>query len=282
MNDIDRATLGAGLCTAWIFLCFASILDGDALVQPKVAFQGGFYSCVFAFLVARHGASAVVAGRAYGALDEAGRRAWDARVPSTLHALFATCCSVLLLGLRPDLGPPDALTPSRGSTFALAASAGYFAYDLTDLLASERAGAEAGRAAILVHHVVALVAEAQAIRTGQGHTVGLLLLATELTTPFLNLRWWLHAAGLSGSFVYALNGVLGMLAWGLGRLGLCALCVAYVRAHWHRVLAECTPLSIASVVVLPGVLTVLNLFWFAKLVRAAYRHARAARGEPPA
>lgn len=50
-----------------------------------------------------------------------------------------------------------------------------------------------GSAAIMVHHLVATMSLVGALVTGQGHGYTLLLLATELTTPFINARWQLDA-----------------------------------------------------------------------------------------
>lgn len=50
-----------------------------------------------------------------------------------------------------------------------------------------------GSAAIVVHHIVAALSLVAALMTGQGHGYTLLLLATELTTPFINARWQLDA-----------------------------------------------------------------------------------------
>lgn len=46
---------------------------------------------------------------------------------------------------------------------------------------------------MMMHHAVASVSLASALSSHQGHMYTLLLLATELTTPFINARWHLDA-----------------------------------------------------------------------------------------
>ena len=42
---------------------------------------------------------------------------------------------------------------------------------------------------MLIHHIAAFLSVALASATGQAHLYTLLLLSTELTTPFVNARW---------------------------------------------------------------------------------------------
>ena len=42
---------------------------------------------------------------------------------------------------------------------------------------------------MLIHHIAAFMSVALASFTGQAHLYTLLLLSTELTTPFVNARW---------------------------------------------------------------------------------------------
>ena len=42
---------------------------------------------------------------------------------------------------------------------------------------------------MLIHHIAAFLSVALASVTGQAHLYTLLLLSTELTTPFVNARW---------------------------------------------------------------------------------------------
>ena len=50
-----------------------------------------------------------------------------------------------------------------------------------------------GSAAIMAHHAVATLSLVGALVSRQAHGYTLLLLATELTTPFINARWQLDA-----------------------------------------------------------------------------------------
>jgi hypothetical protein len=80
-----------------------------------------------------------------------------------------------------------------------------------------------GDVAIGAHHLAALASVAASALTGQGHAYTLLLLSTESTTPFVNLRWLLDKAGLRSSASYLINGILLMMTWLMGRIVFMAI-----------------------------------------------------------
>ncbi len=47
---------------------------------------------------------------------------------------------------------------------------------------------------MLAHHIAALLSVLAAVWQGQAHMYTLCLLATEVTTPCINMRWWLDKA----------------------------------------------------------------------------------------
>jgi hypothetical protein len=71
---------------------------------------------------------------------------------------------------------------------------------------------------ILVHHIMALVSLATAIDVRAMHAYVLFGLFTEVTTPFVNLRWRLQEAGASGCALYLWNGLAMTAVWGGARV----------------------------------------------------------------
>lgn len=65
-----------------------------------------------------------------------------------------------------------------------------------------------GSAAMMMHHAVASVSLGFALFSHQGHMYTLLLLATELTTPFINARWHLDAVVRLISRAFSLDLIL--------------------------------------------------------------------------
>eukprot|EP00955_Chlamydomonas_euryale_P083749 363887-Chlamydomonas_euryale.AAC.8 len=71
---------------------------------------------------------------------------------------------------------------------------------------------------MLLHHMGALVSVLTAVTTGQGHMHTMWMLATEFTTPFIDLRWWLDKANLKSSRLYMYNGMAIFVSWVVARL----------------------------------------------------------------
>ena len=85
------------------------------------------------------------------------------------------------------------------------------------------------------HHVAALASVALAGLSSQGHNYTLALLATECTTPFVNARWFLDAAGLREARVYVANGVALLCAWFVGRILLFLAFFHHVYRHAYQI-----------------------------------------------
>jgi TLC domain len=54
---------------------------------------------------------------------------------------------------------------------------------------------------MIAHHVAALLSIYFALSLGEGHAYTLALLATEMTTPFVNMRWILDVVVRSPTFL---------------------------------------------------------------------------------
>jgi hypothetical protein len=139
------------------------------------------------------------------------------RLPSTLHAVAITAATAYLFFLSPvfsdDAGGATAfvLRTSPLSDAALGFSLGYFATDLLLLLLYYPSF---GGPEMAVHHVAALASVAAAAFQGQAHAYTLALLATECTTPFVNLRYLLDKGGWRQHPAYTFNGVALLVRWG--------------------------------------------------------------------
>ena len=70
-----------------------------------------------------------------------------------------------------------------------------------------------GNEAIALHHLAALASVLASALSGQGHAYTLLLLATEVTTPFVNARWVLDKSGLKDHPIYLINGIAMAGTW---------------------------------------------------------------------
>lgn len=213
---------------------------------------------------------------AHEQLSSADKRDWNSRGAHIVHALVVTAMVMAALVACPDfaaagahLGRPHAatLTAATGlSTATFALSLGYFVADtlLMWCLHTQAPGV------MLAHHVAGAAALVTVLVNAQCHFYGLLLLSTEMTTPFINSRWLLDKAEQRRSTLYLLNGVCIFVGWVLSRILLFFYLFWHMWAH-RDVMAT---LSGSIQVVAPSItvgLFVLNLFWFGRICRGIAR-----------
>ncbi|KAL4853815.1 Flap endonuclease 1 [Chlorella vulgaris] len=185
---------------------------------------------------------------------------WNGRLPSTLHALAITFITAYLFLVssvfaKDKIGDdPFVLRTSPLSTATLGFSLGYFATDLV----------------LLVHYYPAFGGPEMALHHSQAHAYTLALLATECTTPFVNLRFLLDKGGWRQHPAYTANGMALLFSWILGRIVLFVFFFHHVWLHlgeFHLI----TPLSRWLIYVVPPVLFTLNMVWFNKILRGALK-----------
>jgi len=156
---------------------------------------------------------------------------------------------------------------SRFSTATLNFSAGYFISDIFMFMFYF----PHGTLAMHIHHVSAFVSVAISGFTGLGHLYVLLVMSTEVTTPLVNARWLLDKAGLKQHKIYTINGLTMMVMWFFVRILFLAF---YFFPLLYRHRDELVVLNSTYRVLLisiPPLLTVLNVFWFRKMVKGAMR-----------
>jgi len=215
-------------------------------------------------------------------LPPAARADWASRGASTAHAVGAVVAAAILLpGLAAatDGGRlPITLVTSPTAGAALAASFGYF---LADALLVAALAPALGGADVAAHHAAALLSLGVALATGQGHAPTLALLACEVTTPFVNARAWLDRAGARSHPLYAVNGLILVISWAVGRLGLgAAFLLSLASPAGRGALAALDALPRALMVTVPAGLYCLNVWWFAKIARGAAKMLQARRAAP--
>ncbi|KAJ0008144.1 hypothetical protein Pint_30683 [Pistacia integerrima] len=176
--------------------------------------------------------------KGYGNLSIPKKVEWNNRGFSTFHAVMVAFASLYLV-LLSDLFSEDyndELIINRTSTVsetllgvsqcrrifmrteitAVAIrgmqqiSIGYFLSDLAMILWHFPA---LGGLEYVLHHGLSMFSIFLALVSGQGQIYILLVLFSEITTPFVNLRWYLDVAGQKSSNIYIWNGVALFLGW---------------------------------------------------------------------
>ncbi|KAL0354274.1 UNVERIFIED_CONTAM: hypothetical protein Sangu_1008700 [Sesamum angustifolium] len=117
---------------------------------------------------------------------------WSNRAISTFHAVYIATMSLYLLfwsDLYSDdlLRGPITLRSSKLSVFALGVSVGYFLSDFGMIIWCYPS---LGGMEYVIHHILSLVGVVYTMVTGEGQLYTYMVLVSEATTPWINLRCW--------------------------------------------------------------------------------------------
>jgi len=195
----------------------------------------------------------------YRSLSFRERRHWDSLFPAIAHAVFVVTLGMyVLFRLHASDGyyvkDDDALFVSTPATYiTLTVACAYFVADA----AIVRQG---GDIVMAIHHGACVAGLSMALSMGLGHVNVMILLLTEVTTPFVHARWLLDKTGKKNTRLYMLNGVVLAVLWCIARVLLFPL---YFIFTVNRSVLTFVPL----------VLFALNLYWFTLILRGLYKHA---------
>ncbi|XP_010518987.1 PREDICTED: transmembrane protein 56-B-like [Tarenaya hassleriana] len=235
------------------FIPYTSILTGIFLC--KVVFD------LFHFISNSH-------SKTYIILTKIQRIEWNNRGISTVHAIFISVAAVYFVfwsDLFSDRWHNDLVVfrSSPLSSFCLGVSIGYFLADLGMIswLYPSLGGLE-----YVVHHALSGVAVAYSLFSGEGHLYTYMVLISEITTPEINLRWYLDTAGMKKSSAYLINGVVIFLGWLVARILLFIYMFYHVYLHYNQVI-RMHIFGYLLVFVVPAALGVMNLIWFSKIAK---------------
>ncbi|KAH9627394.1 hypothetical protein KSS87_001233 [Heliosperma pusillum] len=225
--------------------------------------------------------------KSYAGLNRIQRIEWNNRGMSTVHALYIAAMSLYFVywsDLYADNQTNTAVTfrNSTLSTFTLGVddfharncsrlplgfrpnvSVGYFLSDLAMILWLYPS---LGGVEYVVHHSLSGIAVAYAMFSGEGQLYTFMVLISEVTTPEINMRWFLDTVGLKRSNAYLINGIVIFLAWLVARILLFVYMFFHVYLHYDQVI-EMHAFGYFLVFVVPSVLAAMNLMWFGKILK---------------
>ena len=181
--------------------------------------------------------------KTYSQLGSIEQAYWSYSLTSTVHAVVICALAVKAIQADPDVSPFTLGGPfyktSADSNQLFQIFVGYLLSDTIGSVWYNRAWP--GWQANLIHHATAgsifllfLVAEL-------GHSLGCAAILLEVTTPFVNARWFLDKMSLKSSTLYVANGLAMTLLWlivrVLGGAGI-GVMLAY---QWHEVTRSLQP-----------------------------------------
>ncbi|XP_057502221.1 uncharacterized protein LOC130786023 [Actinidia eriantha] len=233
---------------------------------PYTSVLGGMFACKLVYDLSQLASAFYF--KSYAALTKVQRIEWNNRAVSTVHAIFIASLSLYFVfwsELFSDRQHTGLVTfrSSQLSTFSLGVSVGYFVADLGMIfwLYPSLGGIE-----YIVHHSLSAIAVAYAMFTGEGQFYTFMVLISEVTTPEINMRWYLDTAGLKRSIAYLINGVVIFFAWLVARILLFVYMLYHVYLHYHQVM-QMHIIGFLLVFVVPSALATMNLIWFGKIVK---------------
>lgn len=216
--------------------------------------------------------------KGYTKLSNTEKVEWNNRGFSTFHAIIVAVASLYLL-LVSDLFDEDSrdeLIINRASTLSdtiLGISIGYFLSDLAMILWNFPA---LGGLEYVLHHGLSMFSIFLSLISGQGQVYILMVLFSESTTPFVNLRWHLDVAGLKSSNLYVCNGIALFFGWLVARILLFIFFFYHMIIHFDEV-KKIFPLGFYSLLMVPPVLAMMNAFWFWKIAKGLIKTLSKAR-----
>lgn len=216
------------------------------------------------------------------------------RVVSYVNVLF---CLVATWKILNDPGTQAAFWDLESAAFDSTATrdrslhvvSGYMCYDLLILLTYWRQLADPS---MLVHHLVVGTALLLGVQYSAATFYMAVLCVNELSTVFLNLRYFLLFSGLQDSTLYLVNGLVLIASFFVFRVVTIAVLVAHALYSWWDLAfvqgfywkrPPSTRALFAGLTLLLLVHFVLNLVWFWKLIahgrRAISRHSKRASAQ---
>lgn len=206
--------------------------------------------------------------KSYAGLTKIQRIEWNNRSMSTVHAFFIAALSLYFV-FWSDLFSDHRLAglvtfrSSPLSTFGLGVSVGYFLADIGMIfwLYPSLGGIE-----YIVHHSLSAIAVAYAMMSGEGQLYTYMVLISEVTTPEINMRWYLDTAGMKRSSAYLINGIVIFFGWLVARVLLFVYMFYHVYLHYDQV-KQMHIFGFFLVFMVPAVLGIMNLMWFGKIIK---------------
>lgn len=200
------------------------------------------------------------------------RLQWVCKGVSYIHALVAGLWALYVLVAEPEVPSDVAWGNSLNAQKVMGVAYGYMWFDLfTYLFRTD------GNLAMIAHHAIAALAlwYCSGTRLGISTTMGILV--TELTTPFVQNRWYLEKLNLKESKWYSLNGLALWILWLPVRIGLCLFlcyCIMDQRPEWKHL-----PPYIVVTTVFPILFLSLNLYWYGLITQGVLAKLKGGKGK---
>jgi hypothetical protein len=147
----------------------------------------------------------------------------------------------------------------------------FIGYLLSDLLLSLiHSSSWPGWQANVLHHVTGIFCWYLMNEGGFGHSIAMCATLTEITTPFVNQRFFFDKANMKDGSLYVANGLLMTLLWFLFRVVLFGW-LGFRLFQMRESLFALPNLHMFAAIFSYAVGYTLQLFWFQKIMKGALK-----------
>ena len=187
---------------------------------------------------------------------------------SYIHAWISTILVVHALWNEPHTWRDACHAYAPRYEIVLGVSVGYFIFDLLFFIRNRKVFGD--NTAMVVHHLVCIVAITYCIAYRVGLFYNMCLLFTEITTILLHQQWFLSTIGYKNGKLYQLNGLLFWIGFFFCRVVWCFL--QNVHLYYYQDQFAHAPYIFRAPIITPSLLFLLNLYWFILISKRVLKH----------
>lgn len=164
---------------------------------------------------------------------------WAASMMSTIHATYVSYVALSQYFTEGGIEQPANFREDLWGTSSVVIEYGpvFLGYIFLDTALTFKCwNTWPGAGANVIHHACCIGAFWQSITGGYGHFYCMYAWVFEVTTPFINQRWFFDKSGMKGGLLFKINGLLMVFLWIILRICVFGYCM--VVGPWQQMLAE--------------------------------------------
>jgi len=198
--------------------------------------------------------------RSYKTMNSGMQAEWNSRVVSNIHALITAQGAARAMLWDPVYHSSNyTFGMSDLMQFYLAFSTGYFLYDF--FIIHIHASTGLWDVATFLHHIIAIISNTAVLLSGEAEYFLGFFLFTEVTTPFINQRWFCSVTNMRESTLYMVNGMLMFLGWMVVRVVVMSymmwLIISERQTGFHKMTLPMQMIAFPSL----SLAWLLNIYW---------------------
>ncbi|XP_028413076.1 transmembrane protein 56-like [Dendronephthya gigantea] len=203
---------------------------------------------------------------------------WDTRIGSNIHAVVATAISLYAFFFDQSTLLDHFCTDSVIVRSGISITFGYILADFLVIVWYYRYFQDKF---MVIHHIMALLAYIFVIVDGYILFFANIRQIAELSTPFVNQRWFYDITGQPrSSKAFIRNGLLMILAFFLGRIIFIPYFYYKTFSVWfYPQRLALGPLLSLIWILTAGILDIINVYWFSKMLKGGAKLLMKSGGE---